>query len=220
MKKYSNTYIFIYITLLVTLIALVLGVVALWLNPYQKANRKKEEQAQILKAAGYDIFPTTKVLKLFAEVTQIDTIITDKKAEKLVVYTVTTPSDSVAYVIPLRGKGLWGPLWGYVAIAEDGNHIIGIVFGHKSETPGLGAQISTEKFTSTFKGKLLFNENENFVSIKVVKGGVENSRIPLEHGVDAITGGTITSRGVEEMIEQSLLPYIPFLQQLLLEKSD
>lgn len=220
MKKYSNTYIFIYITLLVTLIALVLGVVALWLNPYQKANRKKEEQAQILKAAGYDILPTTKVLKLFAEVTQIDTIITDKKAEKLVVYTVTTPSDSVAYVIPLRGKGLWGPLWGYVAIAEDGNHIIGIVFGHKSETPGLGAQISTEKFTSTFKGKLLFNENGNFVSIKVVKGGVENSRIPLEHGVDAITGGTITSRGVEEMIEQSLLPYIPFLQQLLLEKSD
>lgn len=214
MKKFSNTYIFIYITILVTIIALILGLASLWLTPHQKANQENEQKAQILQAAGYPLHTIKSIAELFATVTHIDTIASSNDSEPLILHAVVTPSGALSYVIPLQGKGLWGPIWGYIAIADNGNEVVGIVFAHKSETPGLGAQISSEKFSSTFKGKLLFDEEGNFVSIKVVKGGVENSRVSPTHGVDAITGGTITSRGVEEMIEHSLQPYIPFLQTL------
>jgi len=106
-------------------------------------------------------------------------------------------------ILPVEGKGLWGPIYGYVSLRSDLNTIYGVNFDHKGETPGLGAEINTTRFESMFKGKKLF-ENGKFVSIKVHKGGADPNDI---HGVDAISGGTITSRGLEKMLFDCLSKY-------------
>jgi Na+-transporting NADH:ubiquinone oxidoreductase subunit C len=119
------------------------------------------------------------------------------------------------YIIPMYGKGLWGPIWGNVALRSDFNTIAGVVFDHKGETPGLGAEISNKEFQLPFAGKNILNEKGEFVSIQVVKGGVSNSSINPSHGVDAISGGTITSDGVSEMIENCLSVYLPYFKSML-----
>lgn len=117
------------------------------------------------------------------------------------------------YIMPLRGKGLWGPIWGNIAFKDDFNTVYGVTFGHKSETPGLGAEIATEKFQEHFIGKTIFDENHNFISIKVVKGGIltlpEKDRL---HAVDAISGGTITSHGVDNMLTDCLSNYLGYIK--------
>ena len=119
-----------------------------------------------------------------------------------------------SYVVPVRGMGLWGPIWGNIAFEGDFNTIAGATFDHKGETPGLGAEINTDWFEGPFKGKTIFDENGNFVSITVVKGGVENSSdVQAEHGVDAISGGTITSDGVSMMLEDCLENYVPYIKK-------
>ena len=122
--------------------------------------------------------------------------------------------NSEVFVIPVRGKGLWGPIWGNIALAPDYTTVIGVSFDHKGETPGLGAEINTTEFESQFLGKKILDESGNFTSIKVVKGGVANSSdVPLQHGVDAISGGTITSNGLSAMVEDCLKNYVPFIQK-------
>lgn len=118
------------------------------------------------------------------------------------------------YVIPLLGNGLWGPVWGNIALESDFSTIYGANFDHKGETPGLGAEISTDYFQSQFPGKTVFDESYNFKSIKVVKGGIAILP-PAEqiHAVDAISGGTITSNGVNAMIEDCLENYVPYIKK-------
>lgn len=118
-----------------------------------------------------------------------------------------------SYVVPVRGMGLWGPVWGNIAFESDFNTIAGATFDHKGETPGLGAEINTDWFEAEFNGKTIFDDNGNFVSVKVVKGGVANSPIPVDHGVDAISGGTITSDGVSAMLEDCLENYVPYIKK-------
>jgi Na+-transporting NADH:ubiquinone oxidoreductase subunit C len=113
-----------------------------------------------------------------------------------------------SYVVPVRGMGLWGPIWGNVAFESDFNTIAGATFDHKGETPGLGAEINTSWFEDEFKGKTIFNRSGEFVSVDVVKGGVPDSDM---HGVDAISGGTITSDGVAAMLENNLENYVPYI---------
>jgi Na+-transporting NADH:ubiquinone oxidoreductase subunit C len=93
--------------------------------------------------------------------------------------------------------------------------IAGVTFGHKGETPGLGAEISTPVFQKQFDNKQIFDQQGVFVSVKVVKGGVKNSTtVPEIHGVDAISGGTITSDGTSEMIEDCLRNYLPYFNKM------
>ena len=112
------------------------------------------------------------------------------------------------YVFALRGKGLWGPIWGYISLTGDFNTVYGAYFDHKSETPGLGAEIKTAMFQKQFMNKKLYDENNQFVSVKVLKGGDSEGN---PHGVDAISGGTITSKGVEKMLEDWLSQYNTFI---------
>ncbi|MDR3235108.1 MAG: NADH:ubiquinone reductase (Na(+)-transporting) subunit C [Prevotellaceae bacterium] len=112
------------------------------------------------------------------------------------------------YILPIYGAGLWGAIWGYVALNDDFNTIYGAVFAHKGETPGLGAEIATEAFAQQFIGKKIFEEN-TFTSVKVMKGGAAKGNL---HGVDAISGGTITSQGVEKMLYDCLNAYKAFLE--------
>ena len=114
------------------------------------------------------------------------------------------------YVVPLVGTGLWGPIWGFVAFESDMNTVFGATFDHKTETPGLGAEINQGWFQEPFVGDKIFNENGEFVSIDVVKGGADPSD---QHGVDAITGGTITSNGVSAMLKNTLQVYVPYFKK-------
>lgn len=115
----------------------------------------------------------------------------------------------VCYVVPLVGTGLWGPIWGYLALESDLNTVMGATFDHKTETPGLGAEINQGWFEEPFMGEQIFDEQGNFVSIKVTKGGADPDDI---HGVDAITGGTITSDGVTDMLKNTLEVYVPYFK--------
>jgi Na+-transporting NADH:ubiquinone oxidoreductase subunit C len=120
------------------------------------------------------------------------------------------------YIIPLLGKGLWGPVWGNLSLEGDFKTVYGVTFGHKGETPGLGAEISAAFFQQQFIGKTIFDEANDFTSIKVVKGGV--ATLPADkqiHGVDAISGGTITSNGVSDMLKDCLINYVPFFKNML-----
>ncbi len=107
------------------------------------------------------------------------------------------------YVLPLVGKGLWGPIWGYLALQDDYKTIYGASFDHKTETPGLGAEIKEDFFEKQFAGEEI-KENGSFTPIMVVKG---TSAPENKHAVDGITGGTITSVGVQEMLNRTLEVY-------------
>jgi Na+-transporting NADH:ubiquinone oxidoreductase subunit C len=119
-----------------------------------------------------------------------------------------------SYIIPMLGNGLWGPVWGNIALKDDFNTILGANFGHAGETPGLGAEISTAIFQDQFPGKTIFNDNFDFKSIMIVKGGA-SILPPAEqiHAVDAISGGTITSNGVNDMIKDCLNNYVPYIKK-------
>ena len=113
------------------------------------------------------------------------------------------------YILPLQGKGLWGPIWGYISLEEDMSTIYGAIFAHAKETPGLGAEINTEWYQAQYEGKKIFDHTGDFTSVKVVKGGADPDD---PHAVDAISGGTITSVGLQEMMEVCLGNYITFLK--------
>lgn len=112
-----------------------------------------------------------------------------------------------------KGKGLWGPIWGYVSFRKEEhevagmphfNTIYGVMFDHKGETPGLGAEINQPFFMNPFRGKQIFDEKGVFVSVEVVKGVADPASL---HQVDGISGGTITSKALQAMIDSCLVSY-------------
>jgi Na+-transporting NADH:ubiquinone oxidoreductase subunit C len=129
-----------------------------------------------------------------------------RKSLNLPVFLYKDDDGRIKCIIPVYGVGLWGPLWGYMAFNDDFNTVYGAIFDHKGETPGLGAEIATPAFAEQFIGKQIF-DGLTLTSIKVIKGGAPETDL---HGVDAISGGTITSRGVEEMLHDCLNEYKAF----------
>jgi Na+-transporting NADH:ubiquinone oxidoreductase subunit C len=125
----------------------------------------------------------------------------------LPVFSATPDNGEKVIILPVEGKGLWGPIYGYVSLKSDMNTIYGVTFDHKGETPGLGAEINTPEFEGMFTGKKLF-EDEKFVSVMVLKGGAKKDD---PHGVDAISGGTITSKGLEKMLLDCIVKYNDYL---------
>lgn len=115
------------------------------------------------------------------------------------------------FIVPVRGNGLWGPIWGYVGLDEQLTTIIGANFDHGSETPGLGAEIADDDFQDQFAGKRIFDQEGEFRSVRVVKGGAPEGD---PHGVDAISGGTITSNGVTNMLRDGLAVYEAYFRQM------
>lgn len=137
-----------------------------------------------------------------------------KEREKYAfVYSVKNESGEVQeIVLPVYGKGLWSTMYGYIALGVDGDTVKGISFYEHGETPGLGGEIESEKFKSEWPGKQLFNE-EGEIAIALVKPGVVKSEL---HGIDALSGATITSDGVEELIHYWAGPdgFGPYLEKL------
>jgi len=195
MKTFSNRYIFIYITVMVTIIALLLTVVSLGLKPMRENNQQIEKAQQILKAAGYGKVDKKEAIALFNEVSERD----DLNGEEA--YNIQCADGTQGHVLYVKGKGLWGPIWGYVVLSDDFTTVKGVVFAHKSETPGLGDRITEDAFQQAFIGKKLYDKNGNFVSVRVLPAGREGG-ISDDNRVDAISGATLTSKGVDEMLQQ------------------
>lgn len=211
----SNAYIILYATVMVVIVATLLALAALGLQKRQYENELNEKKQSILSSLSapgedYDLF--------------IDAYVVDKEGrridgEDIFVLLKDLPGAYAAgklpifeakdgrVVIPVTGMGLWGPIWGYVALEKDMNTIVGVIMSHKGETPGLGAEISTPKYQALFAGKTIF-EGDEFVSVKLRKGGVQDPA----HEVDGISGGTKTSDGVTAMLYNGLLDYLPLLK--------
>ena len=117
------------------------------------------------------------------------------------------------YVAPIRGKGLWDAIWGYVALDE--NMVVqGAYFDHKGETPGLGANIKQRFFMDDFIGEHLMS-NGVFKGITVAKGNNDPKNVEkTDNEVDAIAGATITGDGVTAMIKSDLKLYLPYFQKI------
>ena len=233
-QKFSNTYIFTFSLIMVTVVAVLLSFVATQLNPRQRMNVEIEQKQDILRSVGkaermkemedkneyinsqFGEFISDSYVIDF-EGNRIDTnafqvtlnieneVEKDPRDRNYPVFVYTAADGHQNYVVPVRGKGLWGPIWGYVSFASDMNTITGAIFDHQGETPGLGAEINTDWFQEPFEGKTIFNEEGEFVSIEVVKGGVPEGS---KHQVDGISGGTITSDGLEDMLEDCLAGYV------------
>lgn len=133
----------------------------------------------------------------------------EKQQLQLPVFVCTMPNGENVKILSCYGAGLWGAIWGYLALSEDNNTLSGAIFDHKSETPGLGAEIATSRFSGQFIGKQIFDNGE-FTSVSIVKGGATPGNT---HEVDAISGGTITSKSLDATIRMWLGHYTPFLMK-------
>jgi Na+-transporting NADH:ubiquinone oxidoreductase subunit C len=228
MKHFSNRYIFIFSAVMVIAVATLLSLAATLLQPAQERNLEIEKKKNMLESINvpatrenteelYDKYITESfVLNSKGEpVKGVDafTVVLKNEQKKpleeqfLPVFRAVPADGEKVIIIPVEGKGLWGPIYGYVSLKSDMNTIYGVNFDHKGETPGLGAEINTTAFESQFLGKKLF-DNDSFISVQVIKGGAPENDI---HGVDAISGGTITSKGLQKMIFDCLQKYNGYL---------
>jgi Na+-transporting NADH:ubiquinone oxidoreductase subunit C len=215
MNKESNVYIIIYSTVMVVVVAVLLAVAALSLKDRQDANILNEKKNAILASLGatdqnYDEFINAYAVNAEGEMIEgedVFVLLQDLKGSfEQGMYPVFEAQDG-RVVLPITGTGLWGPIWGYIALESDMNTVAGIVLDHSGETPGLGAEIATPAHQAMYKGKQLF-EGDEFVSVTLKKGGATEGNT---HEVDAITGGTKTSDGVSAMLKNSIENYLPLL---------
>lgn len=233
MNRQSNIYTIIYSLVLVAVVGVVLSVVYQALRPKQEENIANDTKRQILAAALIIPSENENVSDLYSNhvkdsyIVNVDGDRVDSKinpfdvnvslevkkpdAERVLPVFQCTTDAGTKYIIPVYGAGLWGPIWGYVAFDADGKTIYGAYFAHQGETPGLGAEIEKPAFSNQFRNKDVFSADGEFESVKVVKAGREPAEGAYVH---AISGGTITSQGVQRMLENSLLPYSAFLKKL------
>ena len=233
MNKNSNTYQILYAAVMVLLVGSVLALIYMALKPKQDENIANDTRKQILSAL-HIAAPDESQVKETYEKYIIQDLLVDvqgnvvdstrnvafdvdmkknvKLAERqLPVMKCKMDDGSIKYVLPVYGAGLWGPIWGYIAMNDDGNSIYGANFSHEGETPGLGARIADKEFQDKFQDKHLFLDGE-YKGVVVLKKG-QKSTTGAEQ-IDALTGATITSRGVSDMLADCLAPYEAFLKKL------
>lgn len=212
MDTNKNLYTIMYSTVLVIVVAVVLALASYLLKDKQERNIATETKLMILKSVHLE----GGVAKADDKATFIEAAyskyITDSSitegGKTLPLHICRLENNEKFYIIKLYGAGLWGPIWGYLSLKNDFSTVYGAIFAHKGETPGLGAEISTPEFYDQFLNKRIFEGNE-FVSIMVVKGGASKDNA---HQVDAISGGTITSKAVEAMLKSSISDYLHYFQ--------
>lgn len=228
MKQFSNKYIFIFSSVMVVVVATLLSLAATLLQPAQEKNLEIEKKKSMLESINIpadrnnaeelygkyikesfvlnskgDIIEGVDAFKVVMNIEQKKPL----EQQSLPVFKASPDDGEKVIILPVEGKGLWGPIFGYVSLKSDMNTIYGVTFDHKGETPGLGAEINTSSFEGMFPGKKLF-EADKLVSVKVLKGGAKKDD---PHGVDAISGGTITSKGLEKMLLDCMVKYNDYL---------
>lgn len=231
---HSNRYTLIYAGVLSIITAIVLTVAAEGLKPAQVANIALDKKSNILKAVRLSFTKGQEIENAYAKGIQevvlnsagevltglkINDIDLKKELSKpvkdrhLPLYIYTAQDARKYYIVPLRGVGLWGPIWGYISLQDDLNTVYGAFFDHKSETPGLGAEIAEIPFQQQFQGKKIISEQGQFVSVNVVKK-TDKLNLSDEHRVDAISGGTITSKGTDAMLKNCTAPYLAYFEKI------
>ncbi len=229
MNRDNSGYTIIYASIMVIIVALGLAFTHQTLIDRQTRNVNVDKMQQILRSLNVDaeaaeadtryneliknaylITPDGQKVEGTEGITPNDPAFSGEEADKGIPVYEAEVDGSTKYIIPMRGAGLWGPVWGYLAIEGNGSTIYGSEFGHQGETPGLGAEIVNLSFRNQFKGKELFKDGE-FRSIAVVKPGQSVSNRDY---VDGISGGTITSKGVDAMLLNSVGEYQNFLKNL------
>ena len=206
----GNVYTIVYATVMVVIVALLLAVVSSALKPKQQANEELDRKKQVLSSLNIDIKQVENVDALYAQV------ISEQKINGKQVFVATLEDGSTKFIIPMTGAGLWGAIWGYIALDDDKNTIFGTFFNHDSETPGLGGEIATRGFQTRFNGKHISRGDNSFAEafgLEIVKGEA------TEEQVQAISGATITSKGVETMINNTLDEYKDFLSSAVEESA-
>lgn len=227
----SNTYTIVYSTIIVVVVAFLLAFVFQALKPVQDANVALDKKKQILNSLNLRGLNDADAAKTYKEVIIADEIIdasgkvlkpgtaggekdgftlnsADFKAGKLALY-ICDVEGKTKYVVPVYGMGLWGPISGYIAINEDKATVYGAYFTHESETAGLGAEIKdNQSWQEKFAGKKLFSGAGTAGIALSVSKKVDDPTTQ----VDGVTGATLTSNGVTEMLHDGLSKYLKFFQ--------
>ena len=221
MNTNSNSYTIIYAAVMVVIVAFLLAFVSSSLKDIQNANIENDTKKQILSAinvtdvkdadAEFAKYEVKDMLvqadgTLAAYEGEFNTSFKGEIAENRLHVFECKVDGATKYIVPVYGAGLWGPVWGYVALNDDKDTVFGVYFNHAGETPGLGAEITTPKFQAPFVGKKVLENGE--VGLSVVKAG---KVAKPDYEVDGISGGTITSQGVDAMLKDCLKLYKPFL---------
>ena len=230
MKTNSNSYTIIYSAVIVVIVAFLLAFVFQALKPMQDANVALDKKKQILNSLNIRDLSNEEADAKYKEVVIADEVIDEKgkiveagtqggekagfkleskdyKAGKLALY-ICKVNGSRKYVIPVYGMGLWGPISGYIALNEDKAKVYGAYFNHESETAGLGAEIKDNvAWQEKFQGKKVFASGDD----KIIALGVEKNVTDPATQVDAVTGATLTSNGVRDMLHEALGKYLTFL---------
>ncbi len=229
MNRESNVYTIIYASVMVVMVAILLAFTSQSLKDKQQTNEDIDKMQQILRSVNVKtdnrnaiqeyqkLITNTFLVDVNGNQTEGDAFQTDlaiemhkPESDRHYPVFVATIDGQQKYIMAMRGAGLWGPIWGYVSVNDDKNTVYGADFSHASETPGLGAEINQPFFRHSFAGKKFFNNEGKFVSIAIVKPG---KTVAGQDYVDGISGGTITSQGVDAMLKHSIGAYDQFLMK-------
>lgn len=232
MKTNSNSYTIIYSVIIVVIVAFLLAFVFQALKPMQDANVALDKKKQILNSLNIRDLNDAQADAKYKEVIVADRVIDEKgkvllpgtsggenagfkleskdyKEGKLALY-ICRVNGETKYVIPVYGMGLWGPISGYIALNADKSTVYGVYFNHESETAGLGAEIKDNKaWQEKFQGKKLFKNGDD----KAIALSVEKKVEDPTTQIDAVTGATLTSNGVRDMLHEALGKYLVFINQ-------
>ena len=219
----SNVYTIVYASVMVIIVAFLLAFVSSVLKPAQEANVENDTKGQILTSLNIDIkadgFNVAKEFENVLDMLWNGTELVPYEGKFLSAYGsaikagelhvfVAEVGGETKYVLPVTGRGLWGGLWGYIALNADKKTVFGTYFYHTSETAGLGARIGERWFQEQFNGKPLFaGDDTQNIALSVVKAGASKA----ETEVDGVTGATLTSDGVSAMVKDGLTAYISFI---------
>ena len=202
MKTNSDLYTIIYSAILVVIVAFLLAFVSQALKSRQETNVVLDVKKQILYSLNI-----RDLNDQVAEETY-DKVVRDSTVADLPLYVCDIDGER-KYVVPLKGMGLWGGISGYISIDADKSTVYGAYFNHESETAGLGAEIKDSRsWQEKFLGKKLFKDGEPGIALSIEKKVTD----PITQ-VDGVTGATLTSNGVRDMLKDCLDKYISFFQQ-------
>ena len=235
MNRDSNKHTYIFAILMVVSVAFVLSFTSESLKDLQNSNVKKEKMQNILSSVGInvsrdesedlylDYISDELSLKLDGtidsdiEAFDINLALEVKKdsdTQRFPLYIANVENEKF-YVIPLRGAGLWAEIWGYIALREDINTIKGVSFDHKSETAGLGAEITEDWFIDSFTDEKINDSQGNFVGVYLTKSNNDpRNEDKMDNEVDAISGATITGDGVSDMIIERVQNYLTYFNNI------
>ena len=220
----GNVYTIVYATVIVIIVAFLLAFVASALKPTQDANVAIDKKQQILASLNIRGIEKSATEAKYEEVIKealvykagsADIIegedgfdVPSKEFKEKRPFYIAEVDGQTKYIVPMTGAGLWGGIWGYVALDDDLATVYGTYFSHESETAGLGARIAEDWFQNEFKGKKLYADGKDTkVVLSVVKKGKEEKGMSEANYVNGVTGATLTSNGVNEMIQKCLTDY-------------